>query len=567
MKKFIKYPMLVAASVAVMSLHAQNIKPNDWINQNVENGVFGLGINSTYDYITKNKLKVKSKPIVAILCGGIDYEHEALKDNMWVNAKEKVDGKDNDGNLLTDDINGWNFIGGKDGVSMDILLQEGDREYLRLRSKYDGLSKDENGFFRYEDKQTKRIYVQENVDTAEWSYFINKIRPESMLARSYGGYTFAYTLREYANIFNDQLKAKFPNQDDFDMKDFPTTCWDKNGPQNEMQNTCMTVIGMYAGLLKTQSWNRVFDQYKGEKQITLAKNSFDEVFQNYGSDSRKEIVGDDFMDINDKTYGNNTLLTGNSITGTMAAGIIAGKRGVEGRNNPIAEHAKIMPLVVVGKAGEPYLKDLALAIRYAVDNGASVITLPQQNTLFPTEGRKWVADAILYAESKNVMIIVPSWELSCNMDEIEFFPNRNMIQGKVLSNLLVVSPSKKDGSPFLASNYGVKSVDLYTPAEGILSTYMGDTYQAGSGTVIGCATTAGVVALIKTYYPELTNAQIRDIIISSCTSRKGIEVEKGIIINNNNTQDLYLFDELCVSGGILNAYNAFIEAGKFASGK
>lgn len=91
---------------------------------------------------------------------------------------------------------------------------------------------------------------------------------------------------------------------------------------------------------------------------------------------------------------------------------------------------------------------------------------------------------------------------------------------------------------------------------------MGDTYQTASGTGLASASVAGVAALLKAYYPSLTGSQIRDILLETVTSREGVEVEKGIEINGKQTQDLFLFEDLCLSGGILNAYQAIIAADK-----
>ena len=114
----------------------------------------------------------------------------------------------------------------------------------------------------------------------------------------------------------------------------------------------------------------------------------------------------------------------------------------------------------------------------------------------------------------------------------------------------------------LNSNYGAKELDLFAPGMDIYSSYMGDTYQTGSGAGLSSATVAGVAALVKAYYPNLTGSQIRNILLKTVTSRKGGEVEKGIIVNNKQTQDLFLFEDLCLSGGILNAYQAIMAADK-----
>lgn len=131
-----------------------------------------------------------------------------------------------------------------------------------------------------------------------------------------------------------------------------------------------------------------------------------------------------------------------------------------------------------------------------------------------------------------------------------------------LTNLIVVSPSDKDGNPTMKSNYGKKGLDLYAPGVSILSANVGDIYQKASGMAFASATTAGVAALVKSYYPKLTGTQIRDILLKSVTRREDTEVEKGIRINNRAAQDLFLFDQLSLSGGIVNAYQAVRIAGQ-----
>ena len=137
-----------------------------------------------------------------------------------------------------------------------------------------------------------------------------------------------------------------------------------------------------------------------------------------------------------------------------------------------------------------------------------------------------------------------------------------MTGGKELTNLMVVASSDKNGNPAMNSNYGAKELDLFAPGINVLSTYTGDTYQMGTGVGLASASVAGVAALIKAYYPSLTGSQIRDILLESVTSRKGVEVEKGIEVDGKQTQDLFLFDDLCLSGGILNAYQAIVAADK-----
>ena len=127
---------------------------------------------------------------------------------------------------------------------------------------------------------------------------------------------------------------------------------------------------------------------------------------------------------------------------------------------------------------------------------------------------------------------------------------------------MVVSSSDRNGNPSMNSNYGAKEVDLYAPGIDIYTAYTGDTYQMTTGVGLAGAATAGVAALIKAYYPELSGSQIRNLLIDNVTSRKGVEVEKGIRVNIQQSQDLFIFDDLCIAGGILNAYQAVVAADK-----
>ena len=187
-----------------------------------------------------------------------------------------------------------------------------------------------------------------------------------------------------------------------------------------------------------------------------------------------------------------------------------------------------------------------------------------QNTLYPENQKKWISEALKYAESKGVFVVTPAWEAAQDLSVVTYYPNRWMTGERELTNLMVVSSSDKNGNPSMNSNYGAKEIDLYAPGMDIYSTYTGDTYQNGTGLGLAAATTVGVAALIKAYYPHLTGTQIRNILLETVTSRKDAEVEKGIVVDGKQTQDLFLFGDLCLSGGIINAYQAVVAADKIA---
>lgn len=562
-----KYFLLLMASACISVADAQLIKQNeeqkkqadlDWYNCSFDkDGVYGAEVNKAYDFL-KGK-KIKKRPVVALIGSGMDIEHEDLKQAIWVNPKEKADGKDNDKNGLVDDINGWNFLGGKDGQVMEATMREGDREFLRLKDKYADYIFDGKNYNKVIDGKLTKVADPENIE--EYNYYRNQVLPESPMAGTYSGWQLTYVLKAYADKFDQMMKERFPGKE-LTEADF-SICYDPKAPRDSLSEVSFMMCAMGFGVYKTDKWETVYSGIKSGAQIEQAKAEYERKVGQFGADGRKDIIGDNYLDINDNKYGNNVLLTADAAIGTMEAGIIVAKRENGLGGNGIMDQAEIMTLRVAAN-GEPYLKDIALAIRYAVDHQADIIMLPVQNTLYPEDQKKWISEALEYAESKGVFCVTPAWEGAQDLAVETYYPNRWMTGKKELTNLMVVCSSDKNGNPSMNSNYGAKEVDLYAPGMEIYSTYTGDTYQSGTGLGLAAATTVGVAALIKAYYPHLTGTQIRNILLETVTSRKDAEVEKGIVVDGKPTQDLFLFGDLCLSGGIINAYQAVVAADKIA---
>ena len=562
-----KYFLLLMASACISVADAQLIKQNeeqkkqadlDWYNCSFDkDGVYGAEVNKAYDFL-KGK-KIKKRPVVALIASGMDIEHEDLKQAIWVNPKEKADGKDNDKNGLVDDINGWNFLGGKDGQVMEATMREGDREFLRLKDKYADYIFDGKNYNKVIDGKLTKVADPEDIE--EYNYYRNQVLPESPMAGTYSGWQLTYVLKAYADKFDQMMKERFPGKE-LTEADF-SICYDPKAPRDSLSEVSFMMCAMGFGVYKTDKWETVYAGIKSGAQIEQAKAEYERKVGQFGADGRKDIIGDNYLDINDNKYGNNVLLTADAAIGTMEAGIIVAKRENGLGGNGIMDQAEIMTLRVAAN-GEPYLKDIALAIRYAVDHQADIIMLPVQNTLYPEDQKKWISEALEYAESKGVFCVTPAWEGAQDLAVETYYPNRWMTGKKELTNLMVVCSSDKNGNPSMNSNYGAKEVDLYAPGMEIYSTYTGDTYQSGTGLGLAAATTVGVAALIKAYYPHLTGTQIRNILLETVTSRKDAEVEKGIIVDGKPTQDLFLFGDLCLSGGIINAYQAVVAADKIA---
>jgi subtilisin family serine protease len=210
------------------------------------------------------------------------------------------------------------------------------------------------------------------------------------------------------------------------------------------------------------------------------------------------------------------------------------------------------------------LKDMALAIRYAIEQGADIIQLGATNRIFPREQSQWVNDALREAERRGILVVIPMMDLSYNVDYFPFFPNRNL-SGGTLSNVITVAASDSLGNPFLWANFSETELDLFAPGVEIRSAVPGNRYGVGSSSHYAAAVVTGVAALLKNYFPRITPAEIRQLLMDTVTDRGDAEVVKQYRATSGNMQgrivrDLFLFSDLCVSNGILNAGEAFEEA-------
>lgn len=548
-----KFLSLFMAVLLAVSAKAQT--QGDWYKNNPQSGSYGISLPEANEFL--KLVKHKKNPVVAIICPGIDGEHEALKNSLWVNEKEKIDGKGNDKNGYVDDRNGWNFISSADGITMmEAAAKEGNREWFRLKDKYADLYYNGQRFFTIDgDGVENPAPVPQNMQ--EYDYFRSLLTSgESPLGSTYAGYRATILIKNYVKEWDAYLKEKFPGKSraEISIEDFEQAIYPVTTEMDSLAEISKTIVGVYTGYMKglakrqgvSMAWDKVYENFMG-KQIEYSKDNYEKILEKSELGARRQIVGDNYLDIKDVGYGSNQLLTSQSLHGTMMAGIVTG----------ICPHARIMPLVAVTATGEPYLKDIALSIKYAVSNGADVVILPPQNSLYPSAQKRWVYEAIKEAGNKGVLVLAPVWENSEDLNSKAYYPGHNTGEDAPLNNLMVVANSRKDGSPSMWSNYGAGKLDVYAPGENISSAAPGDLYRVGTHTYYGAAVAAGVAALMKAYYPQLTGIQIRDIIVENPTSRKGEEVEKGILIDNGKpSQDLFLFEQLCTAAGIVNAYNA-----------
>jgi subtilisin family serine protease len=267
---------------------------------------------------------------------------------------------------------------------------------------------------------------------------------------------------------------------------------------------------------------------------------------------RNDVVKDNYEDFNDRFYGNNDVMVSNksALHGTHVSGIIAAARNNGKGMDGIADNVRIMPLRAVPD-GDEHDKDIALAIRYAVDNGARVVNMSFGKSFSPE--KKWVDEAVKYAESKGVLLVHAAGNDAKNLDTTFNFPTPLLLDGTRPNNWITVGASgdpKAGGLTANFSNYGKKEVDVFAPGVRIYSTVPGgNTYQNLQGTSMASPVVAGLAAFILEYYPNLSARQVKMVIEKSAK-------KPGEKVKNPGTDELAGLDELSRSGGIINAYEA-----------
>jgi subtilisin family serine protease len=269
---------------------------------------------------------------------------------------------------------------------------------------------------------------------------------------------------------------------------------------------------------------------------------------------RAKQVQDDYFNIKDRFYGNSNLIGDPYFHGTHVGGIIGAVRGNDKGMDGIADAVKLMGIRVVPN-GDEYDKDVALGIRYAVDNGAQIINMSFGKAVSPE--RKMVEDAIKYAEKKGVLLINAAGNDGVDVDSLPHYPTPFYMKGnKRAPNMITVGASGPTETGLVAafSNYGDQTVDVFAPGVGIYSTLPDNKYRPLSGTSMATPVVAGIAALIKGYYPDLTAKQIKSIIEQSVT-----KIDFPVTKPKSGGKKVQM-TELCRTGGIVNAYNALVMA-------
>jgi len=502
----------------------------DWTNADlVSDTIPGMSVNKAYNEIIKN---TKPAPvIVGVVDSGVDIEHEDLEGVIWTNTDEiPGNGKDDDNNGYIDDMHGWNFLG--DAVAENM---EYTRIYKRLKPKYEGKS-------------------ESSISTADREEFNTYKAAKAEYEKNYQ--EAVQNKDQYIQIQGQITAAHNAISAELGTEDYTTEQLSDYKPQSEEMRQYKSIL--------TQI------QYNVDENIPDALTQLQNVID-YNEDALKTHynldldgrakVGDDPYDINDTNYGNNEVYgpeadKENIKHGTHVAGIIAADRSNEIGLKGVANNARIMVVRAVPD-GDEYDKDIALGIRYAVDNGAKVINTSFGKYFSPNP--EWVIDAIKYAAENDVLIVNAAGNEGIDLDSNRVYPNDQDPENtnEVADNFLTVGALNYEyGSGLVAnfSNYGKSNVDVFAPGTKIWSTTPNDTYEYLQGTSMAAPAVAGIASIIRGYYPKLSAAQVKQIIMNS-----GLSTKASVIVGGDNT-NTKKFESLSSSGKMANLYNALILA-------
>jgi subtilisin family serine protease len=501
---------------------AQNLKTKaNWFNLDyVQDGVRGMSVEKAYAELLIDK--ASETVIVGVIDSGVDIEHEDLKGKIWFNRAEVAgNGKDDDDNGFIDDVNGWDFLGGADG--RDVAQEQA--ESVRLYIKY-------SEFFG--DKPKKKLLKKYK---EEYNTF-QKIKKEIDEKRK--------EAEQYLPMY-EGLKENFVIVEEILHGVLGTTEFTKK----QVQDIQEPEVELRVRQAK-QYWLRMSEMDINAESIEEGLDHFNAQLKfNYNKDFKpRDIVGDNPEKLEYGKYGNNEVLGPRALHGTHVSGIIAANRDNNLGMKGVAEDVKIMVIRTVPD-GDERDKDVANAIRYASDNGAKVINMSFGKSYSPE--KEWIDDAVKYAESKDVLIVAAAGNENEDIDVNVHYPTKYYKKGGEAQNWITVGASSYEGGKNMVadfSNFGKNGVDVFAPGLAIYSTLPDSKYGEQQGTSMASPAVAGVAALIRSYFPSLTAVQVRQIIIQSVTK---LSDDKVILPGDTK---LVKFGELCVSGGIVNAYNA-----------
>jgi subtilisin family serine protease len=498
----------------------------NWQHKDIlEDSIPGVSLDKAYREILSYQ-KAMDTVIIAVIDTRIDIDHKEFKNFIWNNNNEIPDNNiDDDNNGYIDDIHGWNFLANKNGDNISRL----NFSFVRYVRKYKEL---------FQNKTKDQILAKELYEYNQFLKAKEKLAEKVFINKD--NINFIDSIIKDRNRILKKLAKEFPNK--IINSEFLKTL-------EVSDSTLQKDIKKYNAHLRLGDYfDKRIIREKLESNINLNVD-FDEI----------KLFGDDVNDIKNRNYGNNnissdidTFYHSTQVTGV----IIADRKNTQGILGVI-NSAKIMP-VCIAPIGDERDKDIALGIRYAVDNGANIINITFTKS-FPINNML-VVDALKYAAKNDVLIVSASGNDYMNLDVENSYPNdSDANHTEFIDNFIKVGASWFQLNEKLVpsfSNYGTQEVDIFAPGKDIYTTQPNQSHEFVNGTSFSAPIVAGVAALIRSYYPNLSAAEVKEIIMESGVSYN-LMVNKP---SRSKEKELVPFSSLSKSGKIVNAYNALLMA-------
>jgi subtilisin family serine protease len=423
-----------------------------------------------------------------------------------------------------DDTRGWNFIGGRDGKNVHHDTYEVTREHARCTRGATGAGA---GLPQPSPDKCKEIADEFTKKRAEAEQNLQRYRP----------------IRDALNRAVTLLKAATGSDS---LTPERVTAVQPTRP--EIAQARQIYLDLSAAGITPSMLDEAVKQFESELAYGL----------NPDYDPRP-LVGDNYANTGERQYGNPDVMGQDPKHGTHVAGIIAAIRGNGTGMDGLAPAVRIMMIRTVPD-GDERDKDVANAIRYAADNGAQIINMSFGKAFSPFKGA--VDDAVRYADSKGVLMIHAAGNDGEDLTKKPSFPTPAYLSGGRPQNWIEVGASSWKGGDSLAasfSNFGRGVVDVFAPGVDIYSTIPGNRYEKDSGTSMAAPVVTGVAALLMDYFPGLTAADVKRILITSATRHA-----QQMVVQPGEGGGRVPFGSLSSTGGIVNAYNAVKMADQMA---
>ncbi|MBD1421202.1 S8 family serine peptidase [Sphingobacterium chuzhouense] len=473
--------------------------PKDWHHANyVDHEIWGVSTQQAYEYLEDHN-SILRPVVVAVIDGDLDVNHEDLKHKLWKNPK--VNNKRYPGAE-----HGWNFLGVGDNRLISKVGTEAFREYKRLRPKYEGKKRED---FRKTEDLKEFDYFQQVKKDAKIQGYLNFF---PIIEMTFDAYRKTDSILRLDPVYHENIRLN----EVVNLKASDTT----------LQQYVDAAIRSNWKFADTVRWQDVYT-YQTEEYNTAVQRikSLD------NTSNPRDSIGDDQHSLKDRYYGNSVLVDSNSFHGTFVAGLIGAERdngiGIDG----IAQNARLMGIRAVPD-GDEFDKDVALAIRFAVDHGAQIVNMSFGKYYSPNA--RWVTDAIQYALKKNVLVIQAAGNDNRDLDTVVSFPRPPAKIKKKRDSYLMIGASTSTGDKASFSNYGKEEVDFFAPGEKVTSTATFDAYKLASGTSFSAPVVSGIAALVWGSYPKLKAYEVAEILRLSAGKNlqdklKGYAIVPGII--------------------------------------